>query len=168
LEASVELIERIKRHEARVGVIGQGYVGLPLALLMSEAGFPVTAFDVDVKKVEALNDGRSYIAHVGADRVAAAVAKPVPLRATADFSRLAECDAILICLPTPLGKHREPDLSYVLGAARTIADQLRAGQLVVLESTTYPGTTNEELLSILERCCLSTPAYFFLAFAPER
>ncbi len=164
----MELIERIKRHEARVGVIGQGYVGLPLALLMSEAGFPVTAFDVDVKKVEALNEGRSYIAHVGADRVAAAVAKPVPLRATADFSRLAECDAILICLPTPLGKHREPDLSYVLGAARTIADQLRAGQLVVLESTTYPGTTNEELLPILEAGGLTTPADFFLAFSPER
>ena len=120
----MDLIKRIKGRDARVGIIGQGYVGLPLALLFSEAGFPVTAFDVDTKKVDALNAGRSYIAHVGADRVAAAVARPVPLRATTDFAELADCDAILVCLPTPLGKHREPDLSYILGAARTIAEHL--------------------------------------------
>ncbi len=164
----MDLIASIKKHDARVGIIGQGYVGLPLALLFSEAGFPVVAFDVDAKKVEALNAGRSYIAHVGADRVAAAVARPVPLQATTDFSRLAECDAILICLPTPLGKHREPDLSYVHGAARDIAARLRPGQLVILESTTYPGTTDEEVQPILETTGLTTPADFWLAFSPER
>jgi UDP-N-acetyl-D-glucosamine dehydrogenase len=164
----LDLIERIKNHDARVGIIGQGYVGLPLALLFNEAGFPVTAFDVDSKKVDALNAGQSYIAHVGADRVAAAVARPVPLRATADFGQLTDCDAVLVCLPTPLGKHREPDLSYVLGAAEEIAKHLRAGQLVILESTTYPGTTDEEVLPILATSGLQTPADYWLAFSPER
>jgi UDP-N-acetyl-D-glucosamine dehydrogenase len=164
----LELIDRIRKHKARVGIIGQGYVGLPLALLFNEAGFPVTAFDVDAKKVEALSAGRSYIAHVGADRVAAAVARPQPLVATSDFSGLADCDAVLVCLPTPLGKHREPDLTYVLGAARTIAEHLRPGQLIVLESTTYPGTTDEEVQPILQTTGLKTPADFWLAFSPER
>ena len=164
----MDLIASIALHEARVGIIGQGYVGLPLALLFNEAGFPVVAFDVDQKKVDALNAGRSYIAHVGTDRVAAAVGRAVPLRATADLSELATCDAILICLPTPLGKHREPDLTYVLGAAADIAKYLRPGQLVILESTTYPGTTDEEVQPILEATGLTTPADFWLAFSPER
>jgi UDP-N-acetyl-D-glucosamine dehydrogenase len=167
-EASLGLIERIAAHEARIGIIGQGYVGLPLSLLFGEAGFPVIAFDSDPSKVEALNSGRSYIAHVGPERVAAARGRAAGFEATSDTSELAHCDAILICLPTPLGKHREPDLSYVLGAAHDIADHLRPGQLVILESTTYPGTTDEEIKPILESTGLTTPRDFLLAFSPER
>jgi UDP-N-acetyl-D-glucosamine dehydrogenase len=164
----VELIEGIAKRKARVGIVGQGYVGLPLSLLFNEAGFAVTAFDVDPAKVEALNAGRSYIAHIGADRVAAAVARDSTYHATTDFSELSECDAILVCLPTPLGRHREPDLSFVLGAAEQIAERLRPGQLVILESTTYPGTTDEEVRPILERTGLRTPDDYWLAFSPER
>jgi UDP-N-acetyl-D-glucosamine dehydrogenase len=164
----LELIERIGNHETCVGIIGQGYVGLPLSLLFCEAGFPVVAFDTDPVKVEALNNGYSYIAHVGSDRVATARKRASGFHATADFSALADCDAILICLPTPLGKHREPDLSYILGAAHDIARRLRPGQLVVLESTTYPGTTDEEVQPILESTGLITPRDFLLAFSPER
>ena len=164
----MELTERIAAREARVGIIGQGYIGLPLSLLFAEAGFPVIAFDVDPVKVEALNDGRSYIAHVGSERVAAARSRAADFHATADISELARCDVILICLPTPLGRHREPDLSYVLGAARDIARHLRPSQLIILGSTTYPGTTDEEILPILESSGLSTPADFWLAFSPER
>jgi UDP-N-acetyl-D-glucosamine dehydrogenase len=164
----VELTDRIKTHEARVGVIGQGYVGLPLSLLFSEAGFPVVAFDTDPAKIEALNAGRSYISHIGPERVTHAAADPARFRATSDFDSLALCDAIIICLPTPLGIHREPDLSYILGAAGEISQRLRAGQLVVLESTTYPGTTEEEILPILLSSGLVTPDDFLLAFSPER
>lgn len=163
-----ELLGMVKKHEAKVGVIGLGYVGLPLALVFSEAGFPVLGFDVAADKVAQLNRGSSYIAHIDATRVAAATSPPGRLQATTDFSRLGECEAILICLPTPLGKHREPDLSYVRGAAQDIARSLRRGQLVVLESTTYPGTTDEELQPILESSGLNTPADFWLAFSPER
>jgi UDP-N-acetyl-D-glucosamine dehydrogenase len=163
-----DIQRRIKDREAVVGVIGLGYVGLPLSLVFSEAGFPVLGFDVDPVKVDRLSRGDSYIAHIDATRVAAATAPPVRLRATTDFSLLEDCDAILICLPTPLGRHREPDLSYVLGAAREIARRLRPGRLVVLESTTYPGTTDEEVLPILATSGLSTPQDFWLAFSPER
>jgi UDP-N-acetyl-D-glucosamine dehydrogenase len=164
----VGLTDRIASHQAHIGIIGQGYVGLPLSLLFAEAGFPVIAFDSDPAKVEALNDGRSYIAHVGPGRVAAARGGVAGFHATSDISELARCDAILICLPTPLGKHREPDLSYILGAARDIAGHLRPGQLVILESTTYPGTTDEEIKPILESTGLTTPGDFLLAFSPER
>lgn len=164
----MDIHQLIERHEARVGVIGQGYVGLPLSLLFGEAGFPVTAFDVDPLKIDALNRGDSYITHVGRERILSAKQNAASFEATSDFSRLPECDALIICLPTPLGKHREPDLSYVLGAARQIADRMRAGQLVVLESTTYPGTTDEEIQPILESGGLTTPRDFLLAFSPER
>lgn len=150
-----------------VGVIGQGYVGLPLGLVFSEAGFHVIAFDIDTKKVEALSKGESYIKHVGPQRVAAAV-RSGRFSATCDFDRLRECDAILICVPTPLGSHREPDNSYIHATARDIAKRLRPGQLVVLESTTYPGTTDEEVLPILEQSGLKSPKDFYLAFSPER
>lgn len=164
----MELIDRIGAHTAQVGVIGQGYVGLPLSLLFCEAGFPVLAFDVDTDKVEAINSGRSYIDHIGSEHIASAKAHAAAFHATADFSELHECEAMLICLPTPLGKHREPDLSYVLGAAEQIARYLRSGQLIVLESTTYPGTTDEEVQPILEATGLRTPEDFWLAFSPER
>lgn len=164
----MELIDRIRSRQARIGVIGQGYVGLPLSLLFGEAGFPLTAFDVDAQKVSAINEGRSYISHVGSERVEGARRHSPDFRASADFSELSSCDAIIICLPTPLGRHREPDLSYVLNAAQEIAANLRTGQLVVLESTTYPGTTDEEVLPILEATGLTTPKDFWLAFSPER
>jgi UDP-N-acetyl-D-glucosamine dehydrogenase len=161
------LLSRIQARSARVGVVGQGYVGLPLALVFREAGFPVLGFDVDAAKVEALRRGESCIRHIDSERVARAAASGL-YEATADFDRLAECDAILICVPTPLGAHREPDNSYIHATAREIAKRLRPAQLVVLESTTYPGTTDEEVLPILEASGLHCPADFFLAFSPER
>ena len=161
------LLDRIRSRAAVVGIIGQGYVGLPLSLTFTESGFRVIGFDLDPAKVAGLNRGESHIRHVGAERVAAAVSAG-RFSATADFALLSECDAILICVPTPLGKHREPDMSFVHGTTAAIRDQLRPGQLVVLESTTYPGTTDEELKTILEESGLTTPADFFLAFSPER
>lgn len=161
------LFEKLARRTARVGVIGQGYVGLPLALVFSEAGFPVTGFDVDPAKVAAISRGESFIKHIGPERVAAAVAKG-SYRASSDFDGLAECDAILICVPTPLGPHREPDNSFIHRSAREIAQRLRPGQLVVLESTTYPGTTDTEVRGILEETGLRCSKDFLLAFSPER
>jgi UDP-N-acetyl-D-glucosamine dehydrogenase len=160
-------IDRVKSRSAIIGVIGQGYVGLPLALVFAEAGFKTVGLDVDADKIAALERGESYIQHLGADRVAAAV-KSGRFVATLDFDRLRECDAIIICVPTPLGKHREPDNSYIHATAREIARRLRAGQLVVLESTTYPGTTDEEVLPILAESGLASPKDFLLAFSPER
>jgi UDP-N-acetyl-D-glucosamine dehydrogenase len=161
------LLDRIQSRSARIGIIGQGYVGLPLALVFREAGFPVVGFDLDSKKVEALRRGESYIKHIGPERVAAAVASGQFL-ATTDFDGLRECDAIVICVPTPLGDHREPDNSYIHSTAREIAKRLRKGQLVILESTTYPGTTDTEVHGILATTGLTTPDDYFLAFSPER
>ena len=163
----LELVSRIEKRSARIGVIGQGYVGLPLALVFVEAGFPVVGFDVDERKIEALGRGESYIKHIGPDRVAAAVAGG-RFSATSDFDGLASCDVVIICVPTPLGQHREPDNSSVHATAREIAKRLRPGQLVVLESTTYPGTTSDEVLPILEQSGLECPRDFLLAFSPER
>lgn len=153
-----------------------GYVGLPLALLFSERDFPVTGFDIDASKVQALNGGKSYIYRIPETEIAAACKNK--FSATADYSRVAEMDAIIICVPTPLNEYREPDLSYIEATAEAIAPHLRAGQLVVLESTTYPGTTEEVLIPILEK---GNPAglkaarktgdsdqSFFVAFSPER
>jgi len=161
------LLAKIADRTARVGVIGLGYVGLPLALLFEESGFPVTGFDVDPAKPEALHRGESYIRHIGRERVAKAFAGEKIL-ATTDFDRLGECDAILVCVPTPLGRHREPDLSYIRTTAEEVARRLRPGQLVVLESTTYPGTTREELLPRFAARGLECGRDFFLAFSPER
>jgi UDP-N-acetyl-D-glucosamine dehydrogenase len=166
-DTSEELQAKIAARTARVGVIGLGYVGLPLALIFEERGFPVIGFDVDPKKPEALARGESYIRHIGKDRVAQAF-KRGRIQATTAFDRLAECDAILVCVPTPLGRHREPDLSYVRNTADEIAKRLRPGRLVVLESTTYPGTTREELLTRFEARGLRCGSDFFLAFSPER
>jgi UDP-N-acetyl-D-glucosamine dehydrogenase len=158
---------RITGRTARVGVIGLGYVGLPLALAFAERGFPVLGFDVDAAKVEALLRGECYIRHLDAGRVRAQT-ESGRLSPTADFERLAEADAILICVPTPLTRHREPDLRYVRITSEQIAKRLRAGQLVVLESTTYPGTTEELLLPRLASDGLRCGEDFFLAFSPER
>jgi UDP-N-acetyl-D-glucosamine dehydrogenase len=164
---STSLLERIQKREAVVGVMGLGYVGLPLALLFEEAGFRVIGFDADALKTRALARGESYIHHLGPERVARAFARG-SAQATDDVSRLAECDAILICVPTPLGRHREPDLSFVRHAAVEVGKRVRPGQLVVLESTSYPGTTREELLPELSRGGLVCGHDFFLAFSPER
>jgi len=161
------LLDRVGERDFEVGVIGLGYVGLPLGLAFAESGFPVLGFDVDGGKVEALGDGRCYIDHLDAERVRAAVAAG-RLEATADFDRLGEPDALLICVPTPLDSHREPNLEFVEGTAREIARRLRRDQLVVLESTTYPGTTDELLRPILEAAGLGCGEDFFLAFSPER
>jgi UDP-N-acetyl-D-glucosamine dehydrogenase len=166
-EALAELLRRVADRSARVGVIGLGYVGLPLALLFEESGFPVVGFDVDPAKPEALHRGESYIRHIGAERVAQAFARG-RIVATTDFDRLGECDAVLICVPTPLGRHREPDLSYIRITADEVARRLRPGQLVVLESTTYPGTTREELLPRFAARGLECGRDYFLAFSPER
>jgi UDP-N-acetyl-D-glucosamine dehydrogenase len=160
-------IDKVEKRTAVVGIIGQGYVGLPLGLVLCEAGLPVIGFDVEARKIHAISRGESYIKHIGPERVAAAV-KSGRYAATTDFDRLAECDAILICVPTPLGRHREPDNSYIHSTGREIAKRLRRGQLVVLESTTYPGTTDDELRPILETSGLTCGEDFMLAFSPER
>ena len=162
-----ELLGKLASRTATVGVIGLGYVGLPLALVFEDAGFPVLGFDVDAKKPEALHRGESYIKHIGPERVAAAFTRG-RISATTDFARLAECDAILICVPTPLGKHREPDISYIEKTAEAISAVARPGQLVVLESTTYPGTTREEIVPRLEAKGLKCGETVFVAFSPER
>ena len=166
-ELHARLMARIADRTARVGVIGLGYVGLPLALLFEESGFPVTGLDLDPAKPEALHRGESYIRHIGKDRVAKAFASG-RIVASTDFDRLGECDAVLVCVPTPLGRHREPDLSYIRATGDEVAKRLRPGQLVVLESTTYPGTTREELLPRFEAKGLRCGKDFFLAFSPER
>lgn len=160
-------LDRIASREAVIGVVGLGYVGLPLVLIYEEAGFPVIGFDVDPEKAQRLTAGDSYIRHIGPDRVRKAFVGG-KAKAVSDFSALSACDAILVCVPTPLGKHREPDLKYVRMTAETIAEHLRPGQLVVLESTTYPGTTREELLTRFEAKGLRCGDDYFLAFSPER
>jgi UDP-N-acetyl-D-glucosamine dehydrogenase len=150
-----------------VGVIGMGYVGLPLAVTFAEAGVPVLGLDAVQAKVEMLNGGRSYIADVPSERLAP-LADAGLLRATTAWDALRWVEAVLICLPTPLNEHREPDLSAVVGAAESLAQRLRPGQLVVLESTTYPGTTREEVAPVLERSGLRAGRDFHLAFSPER
>ncbi len=161
------LVKRIRSMKATVGVIGLGYVGLPLAREFARAGMKVLGFDVDAAKVKALNAGRSYIEHIPSSAIKEML-RTRRFRATTDFRQLAKPDCILICVPTPLTKMREPDLSYVRATAEAIAATLRAGQLVVLESTTYPGTTREVVLPVLEATGLKLGRDFFLAFSPER
>src|ERR1043166_7237659 len=160
-------LERIRTRTARVGVIGLGYVGLPLAVEFAHAGFDVTGFDVDQTKTDQINAGRSYIPDVAEPDLAACV-RGAKLRATTDMSLLATMDAIDICVPTPLRKTKDPDLSYVVKAVEAAAAALRRGQLVILESTTYPGTTDEVVQPMLEAGGLKADVDFFLAFSPER
>jgi len=171
-----ELDHKIRQREARVAIIGLGYVGLPLALLYVEQKFPVTGFDIDERKVTALTNGTSYIFRIPAQEIQQA--RKQGFAATSDYSRLSEMDAIIICVPTPLNEYHEPDLSYITNTATAIAPHLRAGQLVVLESTTYPGTTEEVMIPILEkgnrqgleaaRGGESNGREFYVAFSPER
>jgi UDP-N-acetyl-D-glucosamine dehydrogenase len=153
--------------EARVGVIGLGYVGLPLAAEFARRGFSATGFEVDAGKAEAINRGESYIADVSSSQIAELV-EAKRLHATTDFAALKDCDAIIICVPTPLRKTKEPDISYILAAAGEITKSIRRGQLVILESTTYPGTTDEVLLPMFEAAGLKLDEDFLLAFSPER
>jgi UDP-N-acetyl-D-glucosamine dehydrogenase len=160
-------LRRIDAHEVHIGIIGQGYVGLPLALTFVDKGFRVLGFDVDPAKVAALNRGECYIRHIDEVRVKRA-RETKRFEATADFTRLHEPDAILICVPTPLTAQKEPDLTYVRQTAEAIRPHLRRGQLIVLESTTYPGTTDELVRGVLEEGGLTAGVDFFLAFSPER
>jgi len=163
----VHLKEKLESRQANVGVIGLGYVGLPLAVEFARAGFTVTGFDVDESKVSAITAGRSYILDVSTEDVAACV-KSGKLRATTDMSKLGEMDAVDICVPTPLRKTKDPDMSYVVSAAEEIARYIHPGMLIVLESTTYPGTTAEVLQPMFEEKGLKVGDDFYLAFSPER
>ncbi|MFH1625431.1 MAG: nucleotide sugar dehydrogenase [Pseudomonadota bacterium] len=162
-----ELFSKIKARTAKVAVIGVGYVGLPLAVEFAKEGFSVTGIDIDPEKVDAINDGRSYIRDVEKEDLRPLV-QSERLRATSDYSFLKEIDAISICVPTPLNKTKDPDLSFILNATHEISKHIRAKQLVVLESTTYPGTTRELILPILEETGLRVGEDFYLAFSPER
>src|SRR5262245_18240590 len=158
---------RIRDRSALVGIIGMGYVGLPLMLAASGKNFRVLGFDIDAKRVAELNRGKSPLKHVADTRIEA-VRKVGLFEATSDLNRLSEVDVIVICVPTPLGRHREPDLSFIVKTTEDIARSLRGGQLIVLESTTYPGTTTEIVRPILESTGLKSGRDFFLAFSPER
>ncbi len=161
------LSNKIETRNARAGVIGLGYVGLPLAIAIARSGFAVTGFDIDPNKIVSLEARRSYIDAVASDDLAAEIDSQ-RFSATTDFAGLAACDIIVICVPTPLTRHRDPDLSFVEATSRSIAAHLRAGQLVVLESTTYPGTTDDVVKVILEKTGLKSGRDFFIGFSPER
>ncbi|HWS89208.1 MAG TPA: nucleotide sugar dehydrogenase [Pyrinomonadaceae bacterium] len=162
-----EIKRLVEAKGARVGVIGLGYVGLPLAVEFARKGLRAVGFEVDVRKAEMINRGESYIGDVHSSDLADAV-KAERLHATTNFDELSDCDAIIICVPTPLRKTKEPDISYILAAASEIQKRLRRGQLVILESTTYPGTTDEVLLPMFEEGGLRLDSDFLLAFSPER
>ena len=161
------LVARFQAHQAKIGIIGLGYVGLPLIRAVAEHGFDALGFDIDASKIAVLNAGGSYIRHIPPQAIAA-LREAEKFEATDDFSRLREVDAILLCLPTPLTRQREPDLTYVIRTTNSITPHLRAGHLVVLESTTYPGTTREVMRPILETSGLRSGSDFFLAYSPER
>ncbi len=171
---AAELKKRVETRQVRIGIIGMGYVGLPLALLFSEQQFAVTGFDIDRRKVDTLNAGGSYIVRIAGSEVRQAQQKG--FRATADYSEIAQMDAVIICVPTPLNEYHEPDLSFITGTLEAMAPHVRQGQLIVLESTTYPGTTEEVVVPLLEKGNSAglrvardeeTPG-FYVAFSPER
>ncbi len=166
-ETLKKLLLKIEQRTASVGIIGLGYVGLPLVLEFIRAGFVVRGLDLDDRKVSLLKQGKSYIKHIPAEKIRAMnrTKRFVP---TTDFSQIERTDCIVICVPTPLNEHREPDISYVIETTKTISRYLRSGHLVILESTTYPGTTDEDMRPILEKAGLKAGKDFFLAFSPER
>src|SRR3990172_1690770 len=167
MAASDALLNRIKDRSARVGIIGLGYVGLPLAVEFAKAGFRVTGIDLDSEKVKMVNRGASYIQDSSSTELAGLVSTGM-LEATTDFSVLESLDTVSICVPTPLGKTKDPDISYIVAATKEVASRLHREQLVVLESTTYPGTTDEVILPELEKRGFKVGEDFFLAFSPER
>ncbi|MDH3800567.1 MAG: nucleotide sugar dehydrogenase, partial [Deltaproteobacteria bacterium] len=171
------IIRKIKEYQAVVGIVGLGYVGLPLMLRFTEVGFPVLGFDIDEVKVAKLNNGESYIGHIPSAAIAEkrqqevqlGRGKTVPLfDATSDYSRASETDVLILCVPTPLNRHREPDLSYVRHTIESLQPYLRRGQMISLESTTYPGTTEEELRSRIEKSGFIIGKDVFLVYSPER
>jgi UDP-N-acetyl-D-glucosamine dehydrogenase len=164
---NMELLQKIESKNAIIGIVGLGYVGLPLLMEFVEQEFSTIGFDVDDKKVDLLNKGKSYIKHIADERIAAVVDSKL-FSATSDFSRIKEVDCILICVPTPLTRYREPDLSYIKNTSETLAKHLREGQLIVLESSTFPGTTEEVMKPILEKSGLKGDVDFWVAFSPER
>ena len=174
LDRTAEIKLKIATRQARIGIVGMGYVGLPLALLFSRERFAIAGFDIDQKKVDELNSGRSYIVRIPASEIHAALKNS--FTATTDYSQIARMDVVIVCVPTPLTEYHEPDLSYVTGTMRSIAAHLQEGQLIVLESTTYPGTTEEVVVPLLEQGNPSalrvarTPesSGFYVAFSPER
>ena len=161
-----QLIRKFADRTAVIGIVGLGYVGLPLMLRYTDAGFRVLGFDIDTFKTDSLNSGKSYIEHIPSEKIAAARRKG--FEATDDFSRIAEADAVILCVPTPLNKYREPDISFVTGTTDAVKPYLRAGQVLSLESTTYPGTTEEELLPRVEASGLKAGRDIFLVYSPER
>lgn len=161
------LLEKIASRKAKVAIIGLGYVGLPLVLSFSESGFDSLGLDIDPKKIESLKRGESYINHISSERIGKSIQNG-KLRVSADFSLLKEQNCIIICVPTPLTTSREPDLTFVVNTAESIREFLKKGQLVILESTTYPGTTEEVVKTILEKSGLKAGEGFFLAYSPER
>ena len=162
------LIEKLENKDAVIGIIGLGYVGLPLMLRYAEVGYRVLGFDIDESKVKAINSGNSYIGHIASEKVASAINQVNALQATSDFSWISEADALILCVPTPLNKFREPDLSFVTNTTDALLPYLRAGQVMSLESTTYPGTTEEELLPRIESTGMKVGENFYLVYSPER
>lgn len=160
------LIKKFQDKSAVIGIVGLGYVGLPLLIRFAEVGYKVVGFDIDQSKVDAINIGKSYIQHIKSESIAAAMKQGSS--ATADFSRAKDVDALILCVPTPLTKYREPDMSYVINTTDSLVPYLRAGQIFSLESTTYPGTTDEELLPRVESTGLKVGKDIFLVFSPER
>lgn len=166
-DAAKQLSEKLEKRTATVAVVGLGYVGLPLVRVMHDAGFSVIGFDNDVKKIQMLEKGEAYLRHLG-DELVEGLAASDRFRPTANARDLATADAILLCVPSPLGHHNEPDMTYIVESTTMVAEHLRPGQLIVLESTTYPGTTRGDCLPILARTGLTCGEDFFLAFSPER
>jgi UDP-N-acetyl-D-glucosamine dehydrogenase len=163
----MSLIQKITSFECTVGVVGLGYVGLPLVLAYAAKGYHALGFDIDPSKIKALTEGKSYIKHISTAQVAAARASG-KLDATADFTRIAECDAIILCVPTPLDGHMEPDLSFVTDTLEAVVPHLKAGQILSLESTTYPGTTEEEVVTRVEAAGFKVGSEIFVVYSPER
>lgn len=161
-----ELVNKLQNKSAVIGILGLGYVGQPLFLRYSDIGFKVIGFDIDQEKVSELNNGHSRIEHIADSKITSAIGKG--FEATTDFSRVAECDALILCVPTPLNKYREPDMSFVVGTTDMLKPYVRKGQVISLESTTYPGTTEEELLPRVEESGLVVGEDIFLIYSPER
>lgn len=161
-----QLLGRLNERTASIGIVGLGYVGLPLVLRYAEVGYRVVGFDIDQSKIDCIVQGKSYIEHIPSEAIARAVGQG--FEATTDFARAADVDALILCVPTPLNKYREPDLSFVLGTTDSLVPHLRAGQVVSLESTTYPGTTDEELLPRIESRGFKVGQDVFLVYSPER
>ena len=162
-----EVLEKLRSRQALIGIVGLGYVGLPLSLTYAEVGYRVLGLDIDQAKADAINQGQSYIEHIDDERVSKAKLER-RFEATVDFSRAAEADALILCVPTPLNQYREPDLGFIRATMAALLPYLRAGQVLSLESTTYPGTTEEELLPLIEQRGFNVGKDFFLIYSPER